>query len=566
VIAANKHILSLLFMLLAFPAVVLSQTARKDTVITIKGQVPGSKVVPSVVEKKQVSPAPTSTAAKAIQTKISKAVTPFDSTRIIKKKAPVVNKNAAKSATDPNALSYGAFKVSPDLYGQHAQIIMEYVQNYHKNFGARLSRVKSNNKGYFTFIDNTMRKQGVPKEMHSLAVIESALNPNAVSGVGATGPWQFMEPTAEMLGLRVDEELDERRDFYKSTLAAARYVKRLHNIFHDWLLVVASYNCGPAPVLRSLSKTGGKSFWDIKHLLPRETQNHVMAFIAVSVYYDRNSKVLDLGNLPKDGAKAKKQTKETPLAKTKSKTKPIPKAVVPADDDSDLEIADEPASSVFDPNAPQFTPEELGTVLTLKVKGAYNLESVAEVLSLDIKKLRRWNPKFNELAYANNGPVNLTIPASAIDAFLVKKQDILSKSLKSPRPTSGETVNLDPRQIAKVPNYANTAKTAHASPSAPSASSKSAAEVAAENAAAAKTKSNAAETVTTHKEENRQTTSAPKQHSMVAKKSEHKTYIVKNGDSLTGIAEQFGLTVARLMELNKLKKPVIHPGHTLYLQ
>jgi membrane-bound lytic murein transglycosylase D len=540
-----------------------AQHSRRDTTIIIKG----TPVKPATSATPQTASNSSATNNGAtIKKNIANAVKPFDSSRIVKKKAPVPSKNASKSAQDPNALTYGAFKVSPDLYGEHAKVIMDYVQNYHKNFGPRLSRIKNGNKGYFSFIDNTMKKQGVPREMHSLCVIESALNPNAVSPVGATGPWQFMEPTAEMLGLRVDEELDERRDFYKSTHAAARYVKRLHNMFHDWLLVVAAYNCGPAPILRNLSKTGGRSFWDIKQYLPKETQNHVMAFIAVSVYYDRNSKVLDLGNLPKEGSKAKKgatpKEKTAPIVKGKTNSKPStkPSTVTPADDD-DLDIADEPVANAFDPNAPQFTPDELQSVLTLKVKGAYNLETIAEVLDVDIKKLRRWNPNFNEQAYANNGPVSLTIPAKSIDAFLVKKQEILSKCLKNPHPTSGQTINLDPRQVAKLPNYANVSNQQGAENSTHT------------NKTAAQNSSTKTETTAAKKPATKVETPAvadKKEEAKPAKptaaKQKNKTYTVKNGDNLTEIAEQFGLTVARIMELNKMKKPVIHPGHTLYLE
>src|SRR5690606_26251905 len=115
-------------------------------------------------------------------------------------------------------------------------------------------------------------------ELKYLAVIESALNNKAVSRVGAVGPWQFMAPTARMMGLNVSSKRDERTDWTKSTIAAAKYLSILYDQLNDWLLVVAAYNSGPAPVLRAINRTGSNSFWDIKPFLPRETQGHVLAF------------------------------------------------------------------------------------------------------------------------------------------------------------------------------------------------------------------------------------------------------------------------------------------------
>jgi hypothetical protein len=406
----------------------------------------------------------------SINKKLETAFKGADSSRIVKKKAITPNKNLAKSAQDPNALSLGNFKVSPELYGNYAPYIIEYVENYHKNHGPRMTRMKARNKGYFNMIDKTLRKNGIPTDFHSLAVIESAMNPNATSPVGAVGPWQFMAPTATMLGLKVTDSIDERTDFVKSTVAAARYCKRLNNIFHDWLLVVASYNCGPAPILRAMNKTGGKSFWDIKAYLPKETQNHVMAFIATSVWFDKNSKVLDMGGLPKDAKNVKVNTKapsdknkknpantkvtaKSPVNKsntakatnTKSTSKDLKSDVIKEntkeEKNDDLDIADENEKAVpkaEDPNAPKFLNDEINNVVTLKIRGKYNLEAISDNLGLDLDQLRRWNPGFNEKAYTALSHIFLTIPSTKLDAFLINKEEILSISVKNPHPTTVE--------------------------------------------------------------------------------------------------------------------------------
>jgi membrane-bound lytic murein transglycosylase D len=443
------------------------------------------------------------------QKKLAKAFTPTDSSRLTKRVPTfTTNKNASKSAQDPNALSFGNFKVSPDLYGKFAPYIVEYVKNYNNNFGPRMSRIKAANKGYFTMIDNTMRKNGIPKEFHSLAVIESALNPNATSGVGAAGPWQFMPGTAEMLGLIVSEEKDERRDFYKSTQAAAKYVKRLHNMFHDWLLVVASYNCGPAPVLRHLAKTGGKSYWDIKQYLPAETQNHVMAFIAASVFYDKNTKVLDLGNLPKDAkkigikemGKGGKEYKENHETKTK--------VAVNKDEDNDLNVADDDDDDKK--NKPQILPEEQSQIITLKVKGAYKIEVIAEMIGADVAKLKRWNPRFNELAAVLGSNTKLTIPSAKLDNFIIKKESILAQSMKADKP-------------AIVPN-------------------------------ASASKSN-----------DDKTTKPSTETKPVKKAVKLRTHKVLPGETLSSISDEYGVSMNEIMKKNNLKSKTVSVNQILQI-
>lgn len=317
-----------------------------------------------------------------------------DSSRFIQKN--IVTDNSEKPK------NFGSFKVNKSIYGTYTDYILEYVRNYHNSFGERIERIRNKNKGYFALMDNVMRRYGLPKEMKSLAIIESALNCNAVSCVGAVGPWQFMEGTAKDLGLRVDNRVDERKDFYKSTHAAARYLKQLHGIFHDWLLVIASYNCGPAPVLRAINSGNGRSFWDIKPKLPKETQNHVMAFIATSSVLDKVGNALALGEIPK-GAKA-------------------PKADFSAFDG--IEISD------VKEDKPRFSEEELDKMAVLKVKGTYKISSIAKILDEDPVRLKRWNPDFDTQISASTSPIQLRIPIDKLDQFIIKKEKIMIESKK----------------------------------------------------------------------------------------------------------------------------------------
>jgi len=146
---------------------------------------------------------------------------------------------------------------------------------------------------YFPIIEPILDEHGLPDELKYLAVVESALNPVALSRVGACGLWQFMLPTGKIYGLEINSLVDERRDPVKSTHAACRYFKDMYNIYEDWNLVMASYNCGPGNVNKAIRRAGGKTdFWDIFPYLPRETRSYVPLFIAanyiMNYYCDHN--------------------------------------------------------------------------------------------------------------------------------------------------------------------------------------------------------------------------------------------------------------------------------------
>lgn len=138
-------------------------------------------------------------------------------------------------------------------------------------------------KYYFPIFENILSANDLPLELKYLPVIESALNPNAFSRMGAAGLWQFMVPTGRMYGLEINSLVDERLDPIKSTEAAVRYLKDLYAIFNDWHLVIAAYNCGPGNVRKAIRRSGGKQdYWSIYPYLPRETRGYVPIFIAAT--------------------------------------------------------------------------------------------------------------------------------------------------------------------------------------------------------------------------------------------------------------------------------------------
>ena len=146
---------------------------------------------------------------------------------------------------------------------------------------------------YFPIFEQILDKYNLPLEFKYLPVIESALNPHATSRVGATGLWQFMYPTARMYDLTITSYVDERRDPYLATEAAAKYLSDLYKLYGDWSVALAAYNCGPGNVNKAIRRSGGKTtYWEIRDYLPRETRGYVPCFIAatyvMNYYQDHN--------------------------------------------------------------------------------------------------------------------------------------------------------------------------------------------------------------------------------------------------------------------------------------
>jgi len=172
----------------------------------------------------------------------------------------------------------------------------EYVQNYidlYLQDREEMARVVGLSKYYFPIYEKAFRDAGIPPEIEYLSIVESKLDPNAVSRVGATGPWQFMGTTAKLYGLNMDDYVDERRDPVQASYAAAAYLKDAYEEFGDWLLAIASYNCGKSNIENAMQKAGGATnFWSIRQYLPVETRNYVPAYIAVAYvmnYYNRHN-------------------------------------------------------------------------------------------------------------------------------------------------------------------------------------------------------------------------------------------------------------------------------------
>lgn len=260
---------------------------------------------------------------------------------------------------------------------------ISFVQDYMESHSENLNKMKSWGKPYFDMMDDILAKHGLPTQLKYLSVIESSLKANALSWAGAVGPWQFMPETARNLGLKVSGSKDERKDYKKSTHAAARYLTQLYGIYSDWLLVIAAYNGGPGNVNAAIRKSGSRNFWNLQHFLPAESRNHVKKFIATHYIMEGEGGVTTL---------TKSEVAEQMLQKP---------AVAVATEDTEV----------------------------LSVSGRYNSVVIAQNIGMDITEFNRLNPGFDKQMSAGSS-FDLRLPADKMLKFQSVKPQILEQSIK----------------------------------------------------------------------------------------------------------------------------------------
>jgi membrane-bound lytic murein transglycosylase D len=296
-----------------------------------------------------------------------------------------------------NAQSLPASISSPKVYEQiNNNIVAGYINNFASRYSQHLQVMIAKGQPYFIMVEKIFRENGIPEEMKYLAVIESSFNTNARSRVGAVGAWQFMSGTARIFGLSVGKKVDERKDFYKSTVAAAKFLNELYDQFGDWLLVVAAYNCGPGGVQRAMNASGRSDFWGMQYFLPAESRNHVYKFIATGYILDRFNNFFGVGD---DGAK-----------------------IIPTNIPASAAIVSSMAS--------ELTEEEIFNTVEFNISGKYRIDAIAKRLNMEKAELDHLNPNFERMMSGPTNSYDLRVPKDKMQQFQSEKEEILKESLQ----------------------------------------------------------------------------------------------------------------------------------------
>lgn len=306
------------------------------------------------------------------------AGTPLSDT-LVDREDSIVNPSKIEDLKESLETAFFVNNVNPQAF--------PFIQDYSKKYGKLMENVKNSSRPSFDIIDTVLSRHGIPKELKYLAVIESYLKPHARSKSGAVGVWQFMPATARNMGLRITKKVDERKDLFKSTTAASKYLNYLYNIYEDWLLVIAAYNCGPGRVNEVIGRRGSADFWDIQQYLPEQSRNHVKKFIATHYLMEGNGGITTL---------SKKDMEEYLVT-----------------DFGLQDLADIDESELS----------------TQTISGRYNSAIVSKYLSIESSLFERLNPDF-DTQIAESGVYELRLPADKMEVFLDKKAEIMKESVQ----------------------------------------------------------------------------------------------------------------------------------------
>ncbi len=411
---------------------------------------------------------------------------------------------------------------------------------------------------YFPIFEEALERHGLPHQLKYLAIVESALNPVAVSRVGATGLWQFMYPTGKQYGLDADYYCDERRDPWLASDAAARHLKDLHRIYNDWLLALAAYNCGAGNVNKAVRRSGGLTdYWSLMPYLPQETRGYVPAFVAVTyiMHYAAEHNLNPVRytglpdhidtlhlkgplSLPALAAQLGMSTQEMCLLNPQFKQQEIPRSFesypirLPVAKVAEFERNRSPILAALQP-APIMMPAVDGNTSPMYAQGSQPNQPSSTAGGEWVSKPSRYH----------------TVRRGETLSTIGRRYGISVQSLRSWNHLSGSSIGVGQKLIVQrataVP--AAVASATSSTPTAVSTDTLAEAEVAQDVAAS--------------REAN--TASRPS-NPAVRQVPTYNYYTVRKGDTLWDIAQRKGITVAELQKANKLTKSSrLQPGQRL---
>ena len=348
-------------------------------------------------------------------------------------------------------------------------VVQKFIDRYANNLRRSVSIMLGATNFYMPIFEEALEAYNLPLELKYLPVIESGLNPQATSYVGAAGLWQFMIGTGKRYGLEINSLVDERRDLIKSSYAAANYLSDLYRIFRDWHLVIAAYNCGPDKINKAIHRAGGtKDYWQIYPYLPKETRGYVPAFIAanyiMNYYCDHN--------------------------------------ICPM-------VADIPAKTD-----------------TVMVNRDIHFNQIASVLNMEVSQLKELNPQYRRnIINGSNKPSSLRLPSTLVNKFIDNEQAIYDYNADA---------LLNKRAEVEV-NEENIANNSYSHSN-------------------SYTRSSNNNSYRSSRHKNKHT----KKH-----KERSQNVTIKDGDTLSEIAERNHTTVSKLKKLNKISGSNIRAGKKL---
>lgn len=333
-------------------------------------------------------------------------------------------------------------------------IVRKFIDQYTGRLRHSVSYMLGATNFYIPIFEEALALYNLPLELKYLPVIESALDPTAVSRKGATGLWQFMLSTAKRYDLKINSLVDERRDPIKASFAAAQYLNDLYKVYGDWNLVIAAYNCGPTSLNKAIHRAGGsKDYWTIYPYLPKETRGYVPAFIAANYvmnYYCEHNIC------------------------------PMRARLIDGND-------------------------------TVVVNKDLHLEQVASVCGVEMEKIKAFNPQYKtSLVPGNSYDCILRLPSEAALKFIDLGDSVYSYR-SSELFTKRKTVEIDEAELEKQQNSAR-----------------------------------------------RFYSSSRRRSSRSSRRS--KSVTIKNGQTLSEIAEKYGTSVSKLRRLNGIKGSNIRAG------
>ena len=385
-------------------------------------------------------------------------------------------------------------------------IVRKFIDRYSSDLRRKVAYMLGAQNFYMPVFEEALEAYELPLELKYLPVIESGLNPKAKSHAKAMGLWQFMLPTAKRYGLTINSLVDERCDLIKSSYAAANYLSDLYKIFGDWNLVIAAYNCGPEKINKSIHRLKGeKDYWKIYSLLPKETRGYVPAFIAanyiMNYYCEHNI---------------------CPLT-----------ASLPAKTD------------------------------TMMLDRDVHFEQIAHVIGIDLDQLKDLNPQYRRnIVNGNSKPSPLRLPADMVNAFIDNEDSVYAFNTnnyltkrREVGPSDNATYVVRNNQVTRIENRnnatANTKNNENDSTAVDNTTADTNDTTAEEQTPATAARKSSSSRSSSKKKKNSKSKKRP---------AKSKSVTIKNGDTLSEIAERNHTSVAKLRKLNGIKGNNIRAG------